>query len=92
MGAELLIALAIIVMVVIALFKMPRSMLRSLILGLSLVLVSAVFSLGAWYAWAESNSLPWTLGYGTLAAIALSGAARQFLFGSTPGNGDSHPA
>ena len=91
MGIEVLIVIAFIVMTGAAVLALPRGTLRSRILGASLVVVTAILSLGAWYSWAESNSIPWTLGYSTIAAISLTGAIRQFLSGGISEDNGPHP-
>ncbi len=41
-------------------------------IGIVALLAVPVAALGGWYAWAETGSVPWTIGYG---AVALGGAA-----------------
>ena len=41
--------------------------------------IAAIMSVGgAFYAWTESHSLPWTIGYCLVAAVAAYSAARHF--------------
>lgn len=56
---------------------------RSAVVGAIAVAVAALAAIGAWIAWAESNSMPWTVGYGVLVAASLTAAARQFLNGKS---------
>ena len=60
---------------------------RSPFLPLVAVLVTAVAGMGAWYAWAESHSIPWTAGYLVVALGAVSAAAIGWIRGgkATPG-------
>lgn len=55
---------------------------RSLPIALVALAVLGVGSLGAWYAWMETQSIPWTVGYLTMAAIALIAFVRQLMPGS----------
>ena len=51
---------------------------KSVLVGLASGIVAILAALGAWYAWAESNSLPWTLGYGLIFLMAVASSIRQF--------------
>jgi hypothetical protein len=44
-------------------------------IGLMAIVVFLLSALGSWYSWMESQSVPWTLGYG---AIAIAGAVAAF--------------
>ena len=48
----------------------------TVVLVLSAV-VSVLAVIGAWYSWAESRSVPWTVGYGVMAAVAFGSMVRQ---------------
>jgi hypothetical protein len=50
---------------------------RSAAVGVVALAVALVASVGSWYSWAESNSLPWDAGYGLVALAALASATRQ---------------
>ena len=52
---------------------------RSIPIALVALAVLGVGSLGGWYAWMETQSLPWTIGYLTVAAIALIAFIRQIM-------------
>ena len=52
---------------------------RSPVIGVIAAAVALLAAGGAWYAWAESKSVPWTIGYGVTAFIGLASAMRQFL-------------
>lgn len=52
---------------------------KLVLLGVIALLVVVLALLGAWYSWAESRSMPWTLGYATVAAVGLASAIRQLL-------------
>ena len=57
---------------------------RSTLVGVIAVSVALLAAGCAWYAWAESKSIPWTLGYGVLLVVSLASALRQlFSVGST---------
>ena len=43
---------------------------KSLAVGVIGLAVALLFAGGAWYAWVESRSAGWTLGYGTVALAA----------------------
>ncbi len=53
--------------------------------GISLIAlaVAVLAAGGAWYAWAESHDLPWTIGYGVVVVVSIAAATRQFV-GRTP--------
>ncbi len=51
---------------------------RSPVIGVIAAAVALIAAGGAWYAWAESKSIPWTIGYGVMAFIGLASAMRQF--------------
>lgn len=52
---------------------------KSIGVALFSLLVAVVSAGGAAYAWTESHSLPWTIGYGTIAVLSVASAVRQFL-------------
>jgi len=51
---------------------------RSAVVGVIAVVVALLAAGGAWYTWAESKSIPWTIGYGVVALVSLASAMRQF--------------
>ena len=59
---------------------------RSPVIGVIAVAVALMAAGGAWYAWAESKSVPWTIGYGVVALACVASAMRQ-LFGARPSQG-----
>ena len=56
---------------------------RSRVLGVIAAAVALMAAGGAWYAWAESKSVPWTVGYGVIVVVSLASTMRQ-LFGASP--------
>jgi len=54
---------------------------RSPVIGVIAAAVAFLAAGGAWYAWAESKSVPWTVGYGVVALACLASTMRQ-LFGA----------
>jgi len=52
---------------------------KSLLISVVALAVAAAAFLGAGYAWTESNSLPWTVGYGAVVLISVISAVRQFV-------------
>ncbi len=50
---------------------------RSAVVGAFAVLMAVIAAGCAWYAWAESRSIPWTIGYGILFAVSAASAVRQ---------------
>ncbi|MBX7245455.1 MAG: hypothetical protein K1X53_08145 [Candidatus Sumerlaeaceae bacterium] len=54
---------------------------RSPVIGVLTALFGLIALGGAWYAWMETKSGPWTLGYAAVAAVALASALRQFMDG-----------
>ena len=54
---------------------------RSRVIGVFAATVALMAAGGAWYAWAESKSVPWTIGYGVVALACMASAMRQ-LFGA----------
>ena len=57
---------------------------RSIPLAVAALFMAFVTAVGAWYAWAESHSTPWTLGYAALAILSLVAAVRQCLGSRKP--------
>jgi len=66
--------IAAVCVVVWGLFNQRRSMLLAAIAAC----VTILAALGAWYAWAETQSVAWTVGYGVLAVAGKVAAIRQF--------------
>lgn len=58
---------------------------RSVVIGVVAAAVAVLATVGAWYAWAESRSIPWTVGYAVLVAASLASAARQCIGGGSVG-------
>ncbi|MEJ7592801.1 MAG: hypothetical protein WKF77_14730 [Planctomycetaceae bacterium] len=56
---------------------------RSPVIGVIAAAVALMAAGGAWYAWAESKSVPWTVGYGVIVMVSLASMMRQ-LFGASP--------
>lgn len=54
---------------------------RSIAIAVCAVLVAMLAALGGWHAHAESQSLPWTVGYGGLALVSLAVAIRHMVGG-----------
>jgi predicted tellurium resistance membrane protein TerC len=54
---------------------------HSIPLTVAALFVAVTAGGGAWYAWAESHSTPWTLGYGAVAVISLLAFIRQGFIG-----------
>ncbi|MGI9471869.1 MAG: hypothetical protein ACR2NZ_10075 [Rubripirellula sp.] len=52
---------------------------RSFPLAILALGVFAIASLGAWYSWSETHSISWTVGYSSVAGIALVSMLRQLL-------------
>lgn len=57
---------------------------RSILLAVVALLLALTAGGGAWYAWAESQSMPWTVGYGAIVVVSLIAAFRQFIVGAGP--------
>jgi hypothetical protein len=58
---------------------------RSVIGGVIAASVALLATGLAWYAWAESQSIPWTLGYGVVAVASVASAIRQCVGGGSSG-------
>jgi hypothetical protein len=56
---------------------------RSSAVGLFAILLAVIAAGCAWYAWAESRSIPWTIGYGILFAVSAASAIRQLSGGDS---------
>ncbi|HMP37239.1 MAG TPA: hypothetical protein PKC43_07290 [Phycisphaerales bacterium] len=76
--ASALIALAALVTFGIALYGLFAER-RSAALGATASVIAVVALICAWHAWAETRSIPWSVGYGTAAAASLAAAIRQFI-------------
>ncbi len=50
---------------------------RSLAIGVIAAAVALLAAIFTWYAWAETKSLPWTLGYGVVVCAGLASSLRQ---------------
>ena len=71
----ILIGFLVLAVVISGLFSSQKSI--GVALFSSVVVVLAVG--GAFYAWSESHSVPWTIGYGTIACVSLVSAGRQLI-------------
>jgi nicotinamide riboside transporter PnuC len=82
------IVIAIIVLIAATLLLVPAfaafSSWRHPFLSILTIALTLLASLGAYYAYAESQSLPWTIGYGLL---ALLGAAASYRHLTAPATG-----
>ncbi len=56
---------------------------RSAVVGVIAAAVALLAAGGAWYAWAESKSIPWTVGYGVVVVGSVASAIRQFVGGGS---------
>jgi len=56
---------------------------RSAVVGVIAASVALLAAVGAWYAWAESQSTPWTVGYGVVVALSVASAIRQWTGGAS---------
>ena len=56
---------------------------RSAVVGVIAAAVALLAAGGAWYAWAESKSIPWTVGYGVIVVGSIASAIRQFVGGGS---------
>jgi multidrug resistance efflux pump len=61
------------------LFSRRRSVIGGVIAASMALLATGL----AWYAWAESESTPWTLGYVVVAVASVASAVRQWTTGSS---------
>ena len=52
---------------------------RSIVIALITLAVAALATGGAWYAWAESHDMLWTIGYSVVVIVSIAAAARQFV-------------
>ena len=50
---------------------------RSVLVGGIAASVAVLVTVGAWYAWAEMQSIPWTVGCGVLTVASSIAAIRQ---------------
>ncbi|QDV40431.1 hypothetical protein Enr13x_02370 [Stieleria neptunia] len=76
MGSTLAVLLVVVVISISYLLRSALTGSRSPVLLIVAVSIIAMATLGAWYAWAESRSVGWTLGYlgvalGTLALATV---------------------
>ena len=78
-AAIFLAVIAALCVVLRGLFSRRRSVIGGVIAA-SLALLATVL---AWYAWAESQSIPWTLLYGVVAVASVASAIRQCAPGSS---------
>jgi len=72
---------ATLIAVALGLLARPRGGGLRAILCVMAVVVALGSAIAAWYAWAESRSVVWALGYGLLSLLAVASALRQ-AFGS----------
>jgi hypothetical protein len=52
---------------------------KSALAAMGCVVLAMLAAGCAWYAWAESKSTAWSVGYGIVMGISLASAGRQFL-------------
>ncbi len=71
-------ALMILLAIAVVTFRLFGSN-RSISIALIALPVAVLAAGGAWYAWAESQDMPWTIGYGVVVVISIAAAARQFV-------------
>ena len=57
---------------------------RSRVFGVIAAMVALMAAGGAWYAWAESKSVPLTIGYGVVAVACVGSAMRQCFGARSP--------
>ena len=79
------ISLAMIAVLGLSLWSLVANQ-RSAVAGVIAAVVALLAAGGAWYAWAESKSVPWTIGYGVV-ALACAASAMRLLFGTRPPQG-----
>ena len=52
---------------------------KSMVIALVALVVAFLAAGGAWYAWAESRDMAWTIGYAVVVVVSISSARRQFV-------------
>jgi len=60
---------------------------RSIMVVLIAAVVAPMAALVAWYAWAESRDIPWTVGLGAVALASVAAAVRHCGGGGGGGGG-----
>jgi predicted membrane channel-forming protein YqfA (hemolysin III family) len=63
--------------VLLGLVVRPRRVPLRVLLFVTAAVVALFSAIGAWYAWTESRSTTWTLGYALLALLGSASAIRQ---------------
>lgn len=81
MGITLAIAALVALIGLAAVFYALVNRRRSVVLAIAALLVALAAGGGAWYAWVESHSTAWMLGYAAVLAISLVASFRQFIIG-----------
>ena len=71
MGFEAIVVLLVLMAVFAALIYGCVSGKRSAVMIAISAAVAVLATIGAWYSWAESRSVPWAAGYGVMAVMAL---------------------
>ena len=77
MSPSILILCGSLLFVLVVALRVARSGRPSLLVVLVGLALMSMGALGSWYSWAESQSLPWTLGYGFLGLIGAILLVRQ---------------
>jgi hypothetical protein len=52
---------------------------KSIAVALVALLVAVLAAAGGWHAWAETGSVPWTLGYGVIVMAAAAVSVRHLV-------------
>jgi hypothetical protein len=89
MGFPTLILLAIIALALAVVMSGLFTSERSIVGALFSLAVAVVAFGGALYAWGESHSIPWTVGYGTVVLLSMASAARQLVGRGSGNDGDN---
>ena len=79
MGMEGVVALVVFALALGAIVVGAMSVKKSLAVALVGLIVAIPALGGSWYAWVESQSLPWALGYAAVALSALAVAVFHLL-------------
>ena len=91
MGITFVVVALVAVLGLTAVFAALVNRRRSISLAVAAVLVAIVTAGGAWYAWTESQSALWTLGYGAVAVVSLVASIRQCVIGREPPTAQAEP-
>lgn len=77
MSPSILILCCSLLFVLFVALRVARSGRPSLLVVLVGLALTSMGALGSWYSWAESQSLPWTVGYGGLGFLGAALLFRQ---------------